>query len=125
MRRPMKRRRRLFPDPPWRVERDETGRPRIVNQQGREPLRDEDPLERTYNLHLAAAAPELRQALRELAHLCRRLVPVYSTQWRRDGWIVSRAEGALATCRPPVGEVLAAQLERERGQLELEFQEVA
>lgn len=124
MGRRMKRRRRLFDCSPWQLGTDGTGALQVFNERGGQPLRDEDPLARLLALKLAAAAPEQRAALRELCHLARRLVHCYSTEWRRDGGIVARAEHALALSRPSGEELTAAQRAIESRQLEL-FQDVA
>jgi hypothetical protein len=121
MGRRIKRRRILFDCSPWQLAQDRTGAWQLVNQRGGQPLREEEPLARLYNLKLAAAAPELRAALRELIHLARRLCHCYSTEWRRDGGIVARAEMALALARPSEAEVGAALRAIESRQLELEL----
>lgn len=57
----------------WRAVMDGTGAWVIVNQRGEQPLRAPDPVVRLYNIHLAASAPTLREALEALARRFERL----------------------------------------------------
>lgn len=90
----------------WIAARDRAGLWRIFTNSGAEPLRSPDPLEQLVAVHLAASAPELRWILQELVRRMAVLVPELSWQYKKDGRLVERARGILATTWPPGAEVI-------------------
>jgi hypothetical protein len=122
VRRRAKRRRVLLPSERWRVVRDGCGAWLIVNECGAQPLRSDDPLARLGNLYLAAAAPELRDALLRLVRRMETLIEYASSQPHRDGKLVMRAYGVIGDSRPPMKEWLAVEDAARRGQRELDFE---
>lgn len=114
------RRRPLKPRPPrWTPVRDGVGAWIIVNEQGEQPLRAEDPLERLSNLYLVAAAPALFLALQIVTRRMQWLIPEASGWQHRDRKLVMEAVAALADARPPIEELL--RVERLGGQREIDF----
>lgn len=100
----MKRRPLRPPVARWFAVRDGNGSLVIVNEQGEQPLRAEDPLERLGNVHLAAAAPELADALRDLLVRAQHIISEYSGWRHRDQKFLMRAQAALASSRVPLAE---------------------
>jgi hypothetical protein len=94
----------------------------IVDGDGRQPLRADDALERLYNLHLAAAAPALRDVLLRVLNRMQSLIEQISSQPHRDAKLVLRAHAVIAESRPPYREHLAVQDAARGGQRELDFE---
>jgi len=99
----------------WRAVRDGCGRWRVVDQQGREPLRDPDPLGQVLAVHLAASAPAIRDALAILAQRLKALESPYT----RDADRLRLAELELSCSRPDAAELMPLVSQRVR-QLELD-----
>ena len=117
-----KRRRVLLPCERWRVVRDGCGAWLIVDERGAQPLRAEDPLARLGHLYVAAAAPELRDALLRLARRMETLIEYTSAQPHRDDKLLQLAHGVIADSRPSLREQMAAQEAARGGQRELDFE---
>jgi hypothetical protein len=94
----------------------------IVDERGVLPLRADDALERLYNLHLAAAAPALRDVLLRVLHRMQGLIEQISSQPHRDEKLVLRAYGVIGDSRPPLREHLATEAAARGGQRELDFE---
>lgn len=100
----------------WRAVRDGSGQWIVVNERGEQPLRSETPLDRLCNVHLAAAAPVLRESLEALARRLEHMESPYA----RDGDRLISAYGALAMSRPTM-DLLAEVLGKRGHQLQLDL----
>jgi hypothetical protein len=112
----------LLPSERWRVVRDGCGAWLIVDERGGQPLREDDPLVRLGNLYVAAAAPELRDALLRLVRRMETLIEYASAQPHRDGRLLQLAHGVIADSRPSLREQSAVQDAARDGQRELDFE---
>jgi len=99
----------------WRATRDGFGSWVVVDERGGEPLRSNDPLDRLCNVHLAAAAPVLRESLEALTRRLEHMESPYARDERR----LITAYGALAISRPTV-DLLIEEI-RQRNQLVLDL----
>lgn len=79
-------------------------------------------MERVAAVHLAAEAPMLRFELERLARRMERMLG-QSGQWRRDEQLLQGAWGAVIASKPPYEVV--AEILRQKGQTEIEFEESA
>ena len=112
-------RRSVWPDSPrWRAVRNGWGRWVIVDEQGREVLRDPDPYQQMVTAHLAAAAPGLRDALGELARRLRYLELPYARDAKRVAW----AQGELDEAKPS-GEAILQVMAATYRQPELDLED--
>ena len=116
-RRPMKRRRQPEVTPRWRAARGPLGDWRVVDEQGREVLRSTDPTEQLFTAHLAAAAPAMLDALRELARRLAYLELPYSKDRKR----VDAAHSAIGDAIPSLRDQVEAK--QQGGQRSLELNE--
>ena len=105
-------RRQTDPTPRWRAVRGPLGDWRVVDGQGREVLRSADPTERLFAAHLAAAAPAMLDALRELARRLTYLELPYSADARR----LMAAHSAIGDAIPSLRDQVEAM--RQAGQQE-------
>lgn len=99
----------------WRAVRGPFGRWVVVNEQGQEPLRSPDPLAQMMAVHLAAAAPTLREVLEEVARRLIHLETPYTRDHDRARW----ALGVLAVSRPMGHDLAPALATRQQQQLDL------
>ena len=93
---------RARPKPPrveWKAVRDERGCWKLVDEEGREPLRSNDPAERVWAVYLAAAAPALRGALLALTRRMEYLLGSGHV-WKPDEALVCAAWGAIIDSKP-------------------------
>lgn len=100
----------------WWAMRDAAGQWVVGDQDGKQPLRSADPLERVVAVHLAAAAPQLQAALKWLIEDLHNLElkPMHVRHRVR----LNFAEVVLTESQPPVEEVV--RLSR-MSQMELDF----
>lgn len=99
----------------WQAVRDGAGRWIVVDAQGRDVLRDPDTVGRLRAAHLAAAAPGLLEALRELV----RRLAYLELPYTRDSARVLWAQDEIAAAMPPADALLEAM--HQRVQLELDL----
>ena len=102
--------------PGWAVICDARGRLDIVDAAGIRPLEHPDNVQRLFAVHLAASAPQLRNALQDVTHRLEYLHMTWPTD-RRDEKRIQIAHGALIASRPMPDEIERA-LERQRRQTE-------
>lgn len=102
--------------PQWRATMNGTGAWVIVNREGDQPLRDPDPVVRIQNIHLAAAAPTLREALELLVRRFERL----NVTARRDVQLLQLSWGAIILTRPELADVMRVLPRRAQQELELD-----
>lgn len=117
--RPMKRRRRPEVTPRWRAQRGPLGEWRVVDEHGREVLRSTDPRERLFAVHLAAAAPVLLDALRELARRLSYLELHYTADRRR----IEAAHSAIGDATPSLRDQVEAKQQHGQQAAPLELNE--
>lgn len=117
MREKRSKRRQPDPTPRWRAARGPLGDWRVVDEQGREVLRSTDPTERLWAVHLAAAAPALLDALREVVRRLAYLELPYSADARR----LQAAHAAIGDAMPTLRD--QAEAKRQAEQPELDFGE--
>ena len=115
----MRRRPRRPPPRRWFAVRDGAGTWVIVDTSGNQPLRDADPFQRLHNLHLAAAAPALRDALVQLVHRLEYLLPTITSSPPHDRGLYQEAQAALADTHPRTDDIL--RIAGLRGQREIDF----
>lgn len=99
--------------PYWHVEVNGCGIHVIRDARGVDPLRHPDPMERLFNVHLAAQAPTLREATLALV---RRLETMHGG-WKRDDELVSLAWCAIYCCRPLDGDEAKLRGRETQGQM--------
>lgn len=102
----------------WQARKDARGQWQVVNAFGEPLFSTADPLERIEAVFLAAQAPDLRHALRQMTERFTRFVVEHSMQHRVDQRYAMLAFAVLADTRPPFTEVEAL---RRRPTLELVF----
>lgn len=87
----------------------------MVDEQGREVLRSGTPSEQLFAAHLAAAAPAMLDALRELARRLAYLELPYSNDRKR----VDAAHSAIGDAIPSLRDQVEAKAQAEQLPLEL------
>jgi hypothetical protein len=102
----------------WQARKDARGQWQVVDSSGEPLFSTADPLERIEAVVLAAQAPDLRHALRQMTERYTRFVVEHSMQHRVDQRYAMLAFAVLADTRPPFQEVAAL---RRRPTLELVF----
>jgi len=101
----------------WAVANDAKGNLYIVDAAGIRPLEHPDPVQRLFAFHLAAASPNMRNALEDLAHRMDYLMPVEPYTRRADERLIQQAYGAIICSRPQwqfVEELLIAEKEKHK-----------
>jgi hypothetical protein len=98
--------------PEWHVARDGIGHLAIVDQRGRRPLCDLDPVACLCNFYLAASAPALRACILPLVLRIDRIQADYGLMdLERDNRAVAACWLAAWSARPPESELRAARKE--------------
>lgn len=105
----------------WRAVRDGRGQWIVVDEDGEQPIRDRDPMERLYAVHLAAEAPWLRDVLKRICRRMEHLIAFYSSEPNVDQRLVDEGWAAILCSRPTWSTFLAAEQEQGRRQMELEL----
>lgn len=106
----------------WKAARDERGRWVVTSSSGERVLQHADPLVRLQAVHLAAAAPRLREVLVAVTTRFQAYLLDHGYGYTRDALLAREAWDTIGDSRPRFEEVLAVQ--RELGQLELPLDDV-
>lgn len=114
-------RRRPRPFPRWQVVRDGTGTWVLRDEDGHDPLKHADPVERLANLYLASNAGEYREMVRELAtYFGARLED--GTGYGYDRKLIMRAHSVVGDAITPVSEFKEAAETKRSGQSEIDWE---
>lgn len=111
--------RTIEPVPMWHVELTGFGVHFLRDEEGRDPLKHPDPLERLRNIHLAASAPTLKEAL---ILLLQRFESLHDG-WHRDDELCALAWTAIYESRPVYAD--ECKLAKENGQYHIDLDDAA
>lgn len=111
---------RLLPEPRlWRVEMTGYGGSVIRDEDGGDPLRASEPLIRLRNIHLAASAPTLKEAL---ILLLQRFESLHDG-WHRDDQLACLAWTAIYESSPTTFQ--EQRVAKHGSQVDMDFEEAA
>lgn len=101
----------------WTAARDRRGLWVVTTRHGESALQHPDPMVRMHAVHLAAAAPILREALTRVTKRLQVTLEAHGSYYERDNRLVTECWIAIAETRPRFETVL--QMKQVEGQLEL------
>lgn len=111
---------RLLPENPvWHVRMTDFGTYVVSDEAGLDPLKSPDPLARMRNIHLAASAPQLREAL----FLTLQRFEVINNGRHNDEQVCRIAWNTIYESRPTVAEEL--KVGEHDSQVEIDLEEAA